>query len=229
MSYFTNFTSLTDSNPFLEKHTGERVVVGVTCCLSILGSLLIILSYACFKTMRSKTREILVHLSLMDLGVALANLIGDAVYFDQYLYDQDPEATDTDPINSLCKTQAFFAAYFTYGSILWTVSLAAYLYFLILHHGTKLAVYFLRFSYFFCYVFPFLPSLWLVLTGRLGYAPYDSTGWCSLILKDPFTGKVDLFAAVFGSDLWFYLATLLIVLLYFTVRVYINDQVNPHC
>ncbi len=220
-----NYSSLVPADPFLVKHTGERVVVGITCSLSILGSLLIVLSYVCFKSMRSKTREILMHLSLMDLGVALTNLIGDAVYFDQYLYHPDPD-TNIDAIDALCKTQAFFAAYFTYGSILWTVSLAAYLYFLIMEGGTKLPTRFLQFSYFFCYVPPFLLSLWLVLTGRLGYAPYDSTGWCSLILKFPENGEVDLFAAIFGSDLWFYLATFMIVLLYLVARVNVYHQVS---
>lgn len=223
---FTNFTQLTPSDPFLLKRTGERAVVGITCCLSILGSLLIVLSYVCFKSMRSKTRQILVHLSLMDLGVALANLIGDAVYFDQYLYRPDAADGNTDTITALCKTQAFFAAYFTYGSILWTVALATYIYFLTLYCDTKLATRFLKFSYVFCYVLPFLLSLWLVLTGRLGYAPYDSTGWCSLILKDPDTGRVELFIAVFASDLWFYLAIVLIVLLYLAVRIYTHEQVS---
>lgn len=40
-------------------------------------------------------------------------------------------------------------------------------------------LYFLRFSYVFCYGFPVMISLWLLLTDRLGYSPYDSSGWCS--------------------------------------------------
>ena len=68
-------------------------------------------------------------------------------------------------------------------------------------------------------------SLWLVLTHRLGYAPYNSSGWCSLILKDPSTGDVDLYVTVLGYDLWIYLAMILIPLLYCSVRVYIMDQV----
>ena len=214
------------SDAFLLKHTGERAVVGVTCCLSIIGSLLIILSFACFKRMRSKSREILLHISIMDLGVALANLIGDAVFFDQYL--SHPRSNNTELVRTmeaLCRTQAYFGAYSTYGSVLWTVSLAVYLYLLILHHGTNIAVYFVRFAYVFCYGLPILVSLWLVLTHRLGYAPYNSSGWCSLILKDPSTGDVDLYVTVLGYDLWIYLAIILIPLLYCSVRVYIMDQV----
>ena len=221
------------SDAFLLKHTGERAVVGVTCCLSIIGSLLIILSFACFKRMRSKSREILLHISIMDLGVALANLIGDAVFFDQYLSRSRSNNTElVRTMEALCRTQAYFGAYSTYGSVLWTVSLAVYLYLLILHHGTNIAVYFVRFAYVFCYGLPILVSLWLVLTHRLGYAPYNSSGWCSLILKDPSTGDVDLYVTVLGYDLWIYLAMVLIPLLYCSVRVYIMDQVcksDTHC
>lgn len=211
------------ANSFLVKHTDVRTVVGTTCGLSIVGSLVIILSYACFKERRTKTREILVHISAMDMGVALANLIGIVVYFDQYLRTPGKHHSLVD---GLCRTQAFFAAYFTYGSVLWTMSLAVYLYFLILCHGSRIVVYFLWFSYAFCYLLPLLLALWLVLTGKLGYSPYDSSGWCSVISKDPDTGEARPFVALFGNDLLIWLATVLIPLLYIVVRLYIHQEVS---
>lgn len=213
---------------FMVKDTKMRAVVGVSCCLSILGSLLIILSYILFKNRRTRARQILLHISFMDLGVALANLIGLSVYFDHFyfvykhLYHKHVPAY----IHKLCKTQAFFAAYCTYASILWTIALAGFLYFLILHHRTKRAIYFLRSCYVICYALPLLVSLWLVLTEKLGYSPLDSSGWCTLLSRDLGTGKIDIFSTVFGNDLWVCLAIITIPILYLSIRCYLASQVN---
>ena len=204
------------------KEPALRVVVGLVCALSIVGSLLIILSYICFKSRRTKAREVLVHISLMDLGVGLANIIGLSVYYDHY-YFHGPAPTY---IDNLCKTQAFFAAYATLGSVFWTISLMVYLYFRIVYSHTKLSLYYLRFCYVLCYGFPLLISLWLVLTGKLGYSPYDSAGWCSLITKNPRDGKVDVFVSIFANDLWMYVAFLLIPVLYMAVRLFVSNKVR---
>ena len=213
---------------FLFKDKPLRAVVGVSCCLSILGSLLIILSYILFKKRRTRAREILLHISLMDLGVALANLIGLSVYFDRYydkqVYDQEYEVPPH--IKGFCKTQAFFAAYCTYASILWTIALAGFLYFLIIHHKTRIAIYFYWFSHVVCYVLPLLVSLWLVLTHRLGYSPLDSSGWCTLINRDILNDKPDFFITIFGNDLWVYLTIVTIPFLYLSIRCYLSNQVS---
>ena len=224
-----NLSNLTSSEMvFLFKDRTLRAVVGVSCSLSILGSLLIILSYILFKKRRTRAREILLHISLMDLGVALANLIGLSVYFDQYYASHLLDKSNKVPayIDGLCRTQAFFAAYCTYGSILWTIALAGFLYFLIIHHKTRIAIYFFWFSHIVCYVLPLLVSLWLVLTKRLGYSPVDSSGWCSLNSRDLSMGKADIFITVFGNDLWIYLAIVTIPILYLSIRCYIANQVS---
>ena len=221
-----NLTKL--QTAFLFKDTALRAVVGVSCSLSILGSLLIILSYILFKKRRTRAREILLQISLMDLGVALANLIGLSVYFDQYYVDQVYNQTYVVPlyIKGLCKTQAFFAAFCTYASILWTIALAGFLYFLIIHHKTRIAIYFYWFSHIVCYVLPLLVSLWLVLTQRLGYSPLNSSGWCTLINRDILTDKPDFFITVFGNDLWVYLTIVTIPFLYMSIRCYLANQVS---
>ena len=199
----------------------------MSCCLSILGSLLIILSYILFKKRRTRAREILLHISLMDLGVALSNLIGLSVYFDHYYFEHKQNYSDVRAsIKCLCHTQAFFSFYCTYASILWTIALAGFIYFLITHHKTRIAIHFHRFSYVVCYGLPLLVSLWLILTKKLGYSPLDSSGWCSLITRDLETGEVDRFVTVFGYDLWVYLAVVTIPILYVSVRSYISNQVS---
>ena len=236
------------SDMFESKETGIRVVVILTCALSVLGSLIIVFSYGYFKQLRSKPREILLHISLMDFGVSLANLIGASVYFDRFYhipffntsdltldseYDDDDDATVSDhtftapsTIEGFCTAQAFFAGYFTLGSIFWTIFLSIYIYIFLLYQNTKpnLPNYSFLMSYLISYGTPLIILLWLLLTHRLGYSPYNSSGWCSLIVQDPSTGDIDIYAVVFGNDLWIYLAIIIIPTLYFASHNYIHKN-----
>ncbi len=217
---------------FFEKGWPMRSVVGIVCILSIIGSLVIILSYS-FKDLRTRARWILLHLSVMDLGVALSNLTGDVVNFDKYYYNNETQMPSTEwqpshvptPIHVLCVTQAFLALYFTLGAVLWTGCLAVYMYFLILYRDTgstmNSKVYF-YFTYLFTYGVPLIIALWLVFTHRLGYAPYDSSGWCSVISKKP-SGEADVYGTVFGYDLWVFGTSFLTMVVYLSVHFYLRD------
>lgn len=208
----------TSASIFVSKNVRIRTVVGFTCVLSIIGSILIIISHLVEKR-RTKAREILAHISLMDFGVSISNLIGLSVYFDRFYKYGQPAAY----INYFCKIQAFFAEYCTLASVFWTTALAAYLFIVILYRqNPKYSVYFLRFCYFFCYGLAIGISAWLLGKQKLGYAPYDSSGWCSLIVKDPNTKESNLLVLVFGYDLWIYLAIILIIVFYVAIRSYSN-------
>lgn len=207
---------------YFVKGTGLRVVTGIVCGLSIIGSFLIILAYVLFKNRRSRTREILVNISLMDLGVALSNLLGICINFD-YLYykykNQPPEY-----IEGLCKTQTFFAAYCTYGSVFWTICLAAYIYLLIIQYSGKKMYYILVSCYVISYCLPLLPTMWLMFTGRLGHSRYGSSGWCTLIDYDPVTHKTDIYVTFFAYEFWMYLAAVLIPLFYIATKCYVSHH-----
>ena len=229
------FEALNDSL-FLRKSLEVRAVASATCVLSVLGSLFIIITYACFKSARfsrARAREILLHISVADLGAAMSNLLGTAVYFDRF-YSEDAETGElvsaSKVIEGLCQTQAFFSLYFTYSSVMWTSSLSVYLYLLLVHNATNRALYSLRISYVFCYAAPLFLCLWLTCTGRVGYAPYDTAGWCAVKFVDPRSPhRRDIFATVFGFDLWVYLAIIVIALMYFVTYRYIREQVGKDC
>ena len=247
-----NLTCVSHSVLYWSKGLPFRIIVGLACCLSIVGTLLIIFSYACFKSLRSRARLVLVHLSLMDFGVSVANLVGNLVYFDGYYIDRIPTATlavsssssagerhekftnsvcevyhlpESIPIQHLCTAQAFLAHYFTYSSVLWTINLAVFIYFIIVHHRSsyysKIS---LRISYFFCYGIPLLISLWLLCTDRLGYSPANGL-WCSIVLDKPGQLRKDTFGAFFGYDLWIYLAFIVVPIFFVAVNLFIRDKV----
>lgn len=244
-----------NDRPYLHKQVWIRVIVAVVCLLSVLGSVLITLSFICFKQLRSRGRQILVHISIMDLGVGLANLTGSLVYFDQYYYLTPPSnctlppnsifpsspqleaqvSPTTDPyiwcpqsllVRDLCVLQAFLALYFTLGSIFWSNCLSVYLYFRIVYVDKKLVTHVFRFSCFFSYFFPLFVAMWLLLTGRLGFSPYESEGWCSIIMEDPSTKQRNLFVSTFGYNIWIVITFIIIPLLSLAIYVHVK-KVRP--
>lgn len=243
-----NLSCMSESLLYWSKGLPFRLIVGLSCCLSIVGALLIILSYMLFKNLRSRARLVLVHLSLMDLGVSLMNLLGNVLHFDSYYVHNAPSAStsinrantnavederslicqvycppESMAIQRTCAAQAFLAHYFTYGSVLWTIALAVFIYFVIVHYRKSYVKNVLRVSYVVCYGLPMIICVWLFFTGRLGYSPNNGL-WCSIILEQH--NKRDTYAAFFGYDLWIYLAFLVVPIFFIAVKLYIREKVH---
>ena len=205
--------------------TRGRIFASITSSLSIIGALLIILSYILFKDIRTNARNVLFHLSIGDLGVALTNLIGAVVYYGHYIEhcksDGHPSCQD---YYRLCQVQAFFALFFTIASTLWTMVLALYVYVLVLDTGKMLSKWFVRVSYVICWGLPFLVSLWFVLTDRLGESRLGSNGWCTLKVDNK-TDKTR-FTVFFGNDVWVMATFVVILVLYTTTHCYLRIKVG---
>ena len=226
-----------NTSVFVKETATPRAVVGATCVLSMMGSLTIILTYIAFKQLRNPTRHILLHLSLMDLGVAVANFIGAVVYFDRYYFDSVHYNSGglyfdvSHVIKYSCITQAAVSVTCNNSSVLWTVAVAVYLHFRIVSHPNRTFT-----KKFFgslmlilaiiCYGLPILLTVWLLWTNRLGFAPYDSSGWCSLIVLSADKTKNDILGGVLGNDLWVYLAFFLIPALYYSIKAHAKQQVS---
>ena len=228
----TNASVLEDaSSGFLTKSAGVRTAVAVTSSLSMLGAFFVVLSYASVRSLRTQARQILLNLSLMDFGSALAIFIGAVTDFDRfYVDDSGPRRMWREPsswLNGLCEAQAFLHMLFNYSSILWTITLAVYMYMLVFHNWQERVKYFLPLCYVLDYAMPLLLSVWFLEEGKLGYAPFDSSGWCTLRTIDPYTRSRDYLAAVIGYDLWVYLAAVLTVVLYAAVFLRLKFVVSP--
>lgn len=217
-----------------EKHILVRSIVMVVCSLSMTGAVFVILSYVCFKSLRSQARQILVNLSFMDFGIGAANFTGAIVNFDQYYNDTATGGTiliGSNLMDMSCKAQAFVAMFTTYASFFWTVSLAIYMYCLIFQNWQRKQFY-LSPCYVLCYGLATGLTLWLLFTGRLGNSPYNSSGWCSIIIVWPGDKKIDFMAATFGYDLWIYLTFLVCLIIYSILVLRMNVEVSNrmnHC
>ena len=201
-----------------------KAVAGGTCVLSILGTVLISFTYLCFKHLRNKPRELVLHLSLMDFMVACANLIGIFVDYNKLLY---PDASSPNPNydidNGFCIAQASFAMYGTLGSILWTNALAVYFYMRVVVNNSKLCDRIVYSFYAICYGLPLIMTVWFASTGRLGYDPLYGSGWCTLVLdKDDPTSS---FVLLMGINMWIYVTIILIPAVSISLICFINLEV----
>ena len=209
----------------------KKIVSGVTCSLSIIGSLAIILSYIFIKKIRSKARELLVHLSIMDLIYTTANLVGIILPYDKYFFHINRTEAEYHNYERLCKAQAFIAAYGTYGSILWTLGLAVYLYYRIVSLDQRMTKRIVLMLYVVCYMLPLYPSLWLLLSGHLGYPSdaLESGGWCTILIKSQFNkaeGKYDIDLLLFMvDDIWIWVTFIIMLPVYLVVHCQIRAEV----
>ena len=211
------------------QYVSLQIICGIVCVLSILGSLAIIVTYALVKEVRSKTRELLVHISLMDITYTMANFIGMMIPYRKHLQDGDNSTShnnkDYNTYQSICEAQAFFAIYGTIGSVLWTLALAVYLYYRIVSRDPTVTKRLLMVLYVICYMMPLYVSLWLLLDHHMGY-PHDvssGAGWCSLKNKK---GSDRSLVQFMTYDIWIWLGIIVLVPLYLVIHVHIKQQVS---
>ena len=96
----------------------------------------------------------------------LAYLVGALVDFNQYYYTDQflpngyPLANNVSSvIQSACVAQATFAVYCTFGSFMWTLGMALYLYMRMVHHKRLRIKCVLYIVTLFCYLYPVLPNM----------------------------------------------------------------------
>ena len=208
----------------------KLTVSGIVNFLSIIGACLIIVSYLFFKSVRTKGRLVLLHISVADLGISLANFVGAVFFFNRHkdeshcsLDDSSNWSESCHVLNGLCKTQAFFAAYCTLASFFWTPTLAVYVYLLITDPSRTLSTYLVRFAYVFCWGLPLLISLWLMFTDRLGDTGFG--GWCSLIVETA-DGSISTFVVIFASNLYVVTTFIVVLVLYTATHCYLRLRVS---
>ena len=158
--------------PYAEwtKSTVNESLVGIMCALSIIGSVIIMVSYVFWKDLRTTSRKILLYLSISDLLIAISNLLGILVP----MHDNVKH-----PHNLKCVTQSFVTTSASITSFLWTASLAIYLYLAIVKNNQALGRKFLPLFHIVNWSFgPVLNGI-AIHYGMLGYAENPITGgWC---------------------------------------------------
>ena len=192
----------------------------------MLGSLAIILAYAFVKDIRTKARELLVHLSVMDLMYSTANLVGLWLPYHKHLITNNTNTSTYSSAYStyhdVCEAQAFLAIYGTIGSVLWTLGLAVYLYYKIVSRDKVVTRIVVIVLYVLCYSLPLYVTLWLLIQKKLGYSdnPLSGGGWCSL------DDDIDPLENFMTYDIWIWLGIVILIPLYFLIHIHISDEVR---
>ena len=201
-----------------------RAVVGVTCILSMAGALLIILSYILIKEIRTTTRKILLHISIMDFMYAAGNAIGVFINFDQYFSSLTPVSSQ---VRGACQAQAFFSMYGTISSILWTNCMAVYIYLHVMQlPKVAWSVYVF---YILNYGLPLIISIWFLVTKKFGYSPYGGSGWCGITDINIKSGQTYPLVTVFANDVWIYITMVVVPLIYISLKVSFNTWYVISC
>ena len=185
------------------------VVQGIVTILSVIGSVLLILSYVLLRSLRTKSRLLIVHLAVANLLQALSNLLAVFMNFRtrfkvdvSVAYGQDVSllldyvnATETFACNgasklldhsarvycNLCIYQGFISLIGALATIFWTVSVCIHYFILVSYQSTKLASRVLYIYYVIAWLAPLGICLWLLFHNWLGFEPTYSTVNCGII------------------------------------------------
>ncbi len=147
---------------------GLMITVGTTCILSILGASLIILTYAAYKDLRTTARQLLVNLSVADILVAASHFVGLFI-FTKFHHPDDPDHYQPNNTDTLCSIQGAFNLFGTIASFLWTISLAVYMFSIIILRRPLLARKMVVLFYVICWGIPLILTIWFGIKKFLGF------------------------------------------------------------
>eukprot|EP00061_Rhincodon_typus_P005831 g25814.t1 len=111
--------------PQTEVYTYEKILIVISCCCSCLGSLLIIGTHCWWPDLRTRARQLLVFLSLADLLSAASYSYGVLRDFQSSTWD--------------CVLQGALSTFANTSSFFWTMTIAIYLYLLLVRSEQALA------------------------------------------------------------------------------------------
>ena len=230
-----NCTSILQEDGYLTtvQEQWPSIVAIVSCSLSVLGSLLIVYTYARWRDLRTGSRSIVTFLAIADLVTALGYLAGSASYVLYYGATENTERCRH--FNTACQIQSFVTTTSSLCSFAWTLFLAVYLYLVIVRAKMTLANRVIPLFHVLAWGTPLLITLPLLIAGKLGYSPYAASNWCFikdyLPHNDPryicghLNFEVTLLVLV-GGKAWEVLTYVLVIVLYAAMKCHIHKEVS---
>lgn len=155
-----------------------QVSVSIVSVLSVLGACLIIFTYVAFKDLRTVARELLVHLSIADICVALSHLVGVTVNLPKYVKDpccpniKSMEPDYTNMTDLACKIQGGVTVFGSVSSLLWSVAVAVYLLVLIVFARPRFGRYLRLLFYAVCWG---VPTVIVIVFGIKKYFGFEDS------------------------------------------------------
>ena len=185
--------------------TALFVVQGIVTILSIIGSILLILSYVLLRPLRTKSRLLITHLAAANFLQAFPNFLAVFMNFWTRFKLDIPDVNlfvDVNVTNvtealacngasklldhtasiycNLCVYQGFISLIGAVATIFWTVCVCIHYFILVSYQNTKLAS---QVAYIYCVIAWLAPlgiCLWLLFHNWLGFEPTYSTVNCGI-------------------------------------------------
>ena len=176
--------SSNQSYPVLSREVilATQITSGITCLLSIFGASLTIFTYAAFKALRTKARQLLVSLSVADIVVALSHFVGLFVNYKRFIsFDEEGGAvtvhvSNTSFKDAACITQGAFSTYGTIASFIFSMMIALYLLVLTQSKSGKPASRLLPFMYIVGWGVPLAVVISVSVVHSFGFEPISTPG-----------------------------------------------------
>lgn len=141
----------------------NKALTTISASFSLLGTFLIIATFVAWKDFRSKSRRILVYISIADFFIAGGNLLG------VWLVDENSNA---------CKAQSFISTCASLWSFFWTVFLGLYMYTAVASKQGNKADVMVKFFHVIGWGVPLVIVSVALGLGKLGKENVDTAGWC---------------------------------------------------
>ena len=219
--YYENHKNYTDP-----VDVGTSVVTIISSCFSILGSLLIIVTFIAFREIRTIGRAILVFLAVADFFTAAGYIFGSGVFLKYHPNFLNYSNLTTSYIY-LCKAQSFITTAFPISSFLWTTNLAVYLFVAIVLRKLQWAKRMLIVFHITAWGIPLLICIPALATNWLGPAQSrSSASWCWVSYDPKRSDKLFHFMEFICGKFWEIMAYFVALLLCGIVKYTIFKRVS---
>eukprot|EP00112_Aurelia_sp_Birch-Aquarium-sp1_P003841 Seg1433.2 transcript_id=Seg1433.2/GoldUCD/mRNA.D3Y31 product="G-protein coupled receptor 157" protein_id=Seg1433.2/GoldUCD/D3Y31 len=196
----------------------NKALVAMSSLLSMLGSFIIIASFAAWKDIRTTSRKILLFLSISDFLTAISNFIGT--------FAVSVSMNQRDPQNTLCVAQSFVTNSVSIASFLWTQTLAVYLYLAILKNKQALAKKFLPYIHVINWTIGPVINVIALKRNMLGFSAHELTGgWCWIYQKPGDKPQEVLWLTLDAKAIEFLVYTSVLVI-YILIRTRIHAELK---
>ena len=187
----------------------NAVLTTSTAVLSLLGTLFVIISYFVWKDIQTKSRRILLYISVADFFTAVGTILG--------LWSSTNK--------TVCAVQSAIGTLAVLCSFFWTVFMAVYLYVAISRKNTRAAQNLMMVFHILGWGVPALIVAIAVSTHKLGNnGDLVSSGWCWVSLDMSWGQQVGWM--LLAGKAWEIAASIVITVLYFLMKRNIKREVS---
>ena len=198
----------------------------VSCSLSCLGSLLIVVAYITLRDIRTGSQKVITLLAIADFFTAFGYLIAAGNFLAHF---NETDEHKCDVFQTVCEVQSFITTWSSLCSFSWTCALAFYFYVIIVHNNVQCANRLIPWENIISWVIPLIIVFPLLVKGKLGYTQYATSNWCYIqdgnSSKDFTSNSQNIFLTFIAGKFWEILSYIVVIILYTITRCNLHRQV----